>query len=398
MWRAYPVLTAAAVASLALGIGPSAAIFSVLNTLLLTNAPVRDPGGLFSVYATSIANPEPRGISFQNFEHLRESLPFALAAYAPIIVGLAGTSHEPEQLPAELVSENYFRMLGVGAVRGRTFSAGERAEGTSPVVVISDRLWRRRFAASTDAIGEKILINTNPFTIIGVAPAGFASLDVSRSADLWIPSSMHRAVLSGVQSFYFRQRSLGMFDLVARVGAHASLSQLSTALETQARQLALTYPDDNKGLTLSAVPLRESRMPPKRRAAWLRAGTLLSAVIASVLLIACANVANLLLARSASRRHEFALRRAIGASRGHIIAQLITESILLGLAGSVLGLVLGWQSIEWLRALRPPFVPATLEIGIDASTLLFTTRFCLFAASVTRSASILDSGTRTLRS
>src|SRR5262245_57188210 len=246
LWRAHPLLTAAAIASLALGMGANTAVFSVLDALVLRSAPVRDPGSIVAIYSTSAANPGLHGTSFQNDEELRRALPFDVAAAAPLEIGLAAGSGQPEQVAAELVSDNYFRLLGVAAARGRVFTAseGERT-AASPVVVISDGLWRRRFGARADVVGRPVSLNARPFTVLGVAPAGFASLDVMRGVDVWIPSDLHEDVLTGVQRFYFRQRSGGMFDVVGRAAPPLHARQVLSALQAQAGRLARTFPADN---------------------------------------------------------------------------------------------------------------------------------------------------------
>src|SRR5947208_4501794 len=206
LWRRYPWLTGAAILSLALGMGANTAVFSVMNALLLKSAPVSDPSTLVAVYSTSTTNPGWHQTSFKNFEDLRDALPFGMTAYASIPIGFAAVGNQPEQAQAELVSGNYFALVGVSAALGRVFtfnSAEDKIADKHPVVVISDAFWKRRFGGRPDVVNEPVQLNARPFTIVGVAPPGFLGLDVMRSVDIWVPS-LNASVLTGVDSFSFR--------------------------------------------------------------------------------------------------------------------------------------------------------------------------------------------------
>ena len=370
--RRRPILTAVAVTSLALGIGANAAVFSVLKGVLLDAPRVSDPATLYSIFSGNGISAELHRTSFENYKELRPAVPFEMAAYAGIVVAVADESDRPAELQAELVSNNYFRVLGVKAMYGRTFTTTEGAvDGQDPVVVISAALWRRRFAGEQAIVGKTISINTRAFTVIGVAPEGVGSINVARAVDLWIPTSMHKDALSGVDAFYFRVRSAPMFELVARIPRRVTAPQLTSILRAQSAALAERYPLDDKGMQLSAIPLQQARLDPSRRAAWLRAGGLLAAVVGLVLLIACANVANLLLARSISRRREISLRLALGASRAQIGGQLLTEAALLSAGGVVIGLGLAALSLRLLSAAPPIFMPSAVDAGLDVWTFSF---------------------------
>ena len=374
MWRAHPWLTATAMLSLALGIGANTAVFSVMNALFLKSAPVSDPGTLVAVYSTSGANPGWHETSFKNYADLREALPVEVLAYAPVPVGLSTSGNPAEEVLTEMVSGNYFELLGVRAAVGRMFAltaAEDKLAGSHAEIVISDALWKRRFGSRADVVNQVVQLNARPFTIVGVAPPAFVGLDMLRAVDIWVPTS-NPSILTGVTNFFFGNRSIGMFDIVARTTAATGLQPLASMLQAQASRLALTFPQDNKGLTFATRPFSQARMNPAQRDSWVRAGGLLTVVVGLILLIACANVANLLLGRSTARRRELAVRLAIGATRRQLVRQLLIESLLLSSAGAVVGLSVAWGSVRLLSAARPAFVPGSFEAPIEWSTLLFT--------------------------
>jgi predicted permease len=374
MWRRYPWLTGAAILSLALGMGANTAVFSVMHALLLKSAPVFDPGSLIAVYSTSAANPGWHQTSFKNYEDLREALPIEALAYAAIPVGMSTAGNQAEQVPTEIVSGNYFELLGVRAAVGRTFAytaAEDKLADKHPEIVISDVLWKRWFGSRTDVLNQTIQLNARPFTIVGVAPPAFHGLDVMRAVDVWVPAS-NTTILTGVSSFYFRNRSIGMFDVVARMTSTEGLQTVQPLLQVQASKLAQLFPQDNRGLSFATRPFWQAQMNPAQRDTWVRAGGLLAVVVGLVLLIACANVANLQLARSVSRRREVAVRLAIGATRQRLIRQLLLESLMLSSVGALVGLGVAWGAVRMLSALRPAFVPASFDAPLDGNALLFT--------------------------
>ena len=374
MWRRYPWLTGVAILSLALGMGANTAVFSVMHALLLTSAPVYDPGSLIAIYSTSAANPGWHQTSFKNYEDLREALPIEALAYAAIPVGMSTVGNQPEQVPTEIVSGNYFELLGVRAAVGRTFAytaAEDKLADKHPELVISDALWKRRFGSRTDVLHQTVQLNARPFTIVGVAPPAFRGLDVLRAVDVWVPAS-NTIILTGVSGFYFRNRSTGMFDVVARTTSTDGPRNVQPRLQVQASKLAQLFPDANRGLQFATRPLWQARMNPAQRDTWVRAGGLLAVVVGLVLLIACANVANLLLARSVSRRREVAVRLALGATRRQLTRQLLLESLLLSSVGALVGLGVAWAAVRMLSVVRPAFVPASFDAPLDWNALAFT--------------------------
>jgi macrolide transport system ATP-binding/permease protein len=374
MWRAYPLVTAAALLSLALGMGANTAVVSVINALLLRSAPVADPRTLVSLYSTSSANPGWHQTSYRNFEDLAAALPVPVAAYAPVPVGLADDGHLPEQVSTELVSGNYFAVLGVHAAIGRVFAftpAEDRAPDRYPEAVISDALWQRRFGGDAGVVNKSVQLNGRPFTIVGIAPPGFTGIDVIRAVDVWLPAS-NVAVLTGVTGFYFHNRAIGMFDVFARTTPETKQAELTRMLRATATRLAQTFPREDTGIGFVVRPFREGRLAPSAREAWIIAAELLAVVVGVVLLVACANVANLLLARGVARQREIALRLAIGASRRHLVQQLLVESVLMSTAGAIIGLGVAWGALSVLSTVRPEFIPPTFDVPIDRTTLVVT--------------------------
>jgi MacB-like periplasmic core domain len=237
-----------------------------------------DPGTLVALYSTSAANPGWHQTSFKNYADLREALSVEVLAYAPIPVGLSSSGSPAEEVPTEMVSGNYFELLGVRAAVGRMSAltaAADKIAGSHAEIVISDALWKRRFGSRADIVNQVVQLNARPFTIVGVAPPAFVGLDILRAVDIWVPTS-NPSILTGVTNFYFGNRSIGMFDIVARTTAATGLRQLGSMLQAQASRLALIFPQDNKGLTLATRPFWQARMNPVQRDTWVRAGGLLT--------------------------------------------------------------------------------------------------------------------------
>jgi putative ABC transport system permease protein len=376
-----PGFTAAAVLSLALGIGANSAIFTVINTLLLNPLPVHDPQRLVNIFTTDTRN---QGVGFiagalpVSYPNATDIAARAQSFSGVMIQGFTGVSMtingEPQRLFAIVTSGNYFDVLGVKPELGRAFRPEEDAQpGAGPVVVLSHGIWVRRFSADRNVIGKEVLLNGQGFTIIGVAPKGFQGTFLLGGPDMWIPMSMRQQVFSGFYKKNLDERRFLGFAVTARLKPGVAVQAASAELDAIGKTLEHDFPVPNKGRSFAPVLLPESTVNPGLRDALIRGGGLMMTVVGLVLLIACANIANLLLARATSRRREISIRLALGAKRSRIVAQLMTESILLAVAGGLLGLGIAVLARDALWKFRPPFLAQLeLDLAFDPKVLMFT--------------------------
>ena len=361
----HKAFTSIAVITLALGIGANTAIFSVVNELLLRPLPYRDAERVVTVWEVTPEGRHQNTTSRANFRAWREQASSFqyLAAFTDQRLNLTGTG-DPEELSVQFATPEFFKVLGVDPILGRTLLPEDDKGGRYPVAVLSYGLWQRRFGGQSNMVGQSITLNGVKFTVIGVMPPSFQfhikhRSGTGRPAELWTVLPM--PVGEGAND---RGRFLGA---VARLKDGVSVDQAAAELRTIHARLSEEVPQFNKNYTAEVIPLREQFFGNVRRPLWLMLGA-----VGFVLLIACANVANLLLSLATSREKEIAVRAALGARRARIVRQLLTESLLLALLGSVLGLFFAWAGIKALVAISPRDLVSLQTVGLNLTVLAWT--------------------------
>jgi predicted permease len=358
--RRSPGFTTVALLTLALGIGANTAIFSVVNGVLLNRLPFSDPDRLVVLHESKV-NFDEGSISYPNFlDWQKENTVFStIGAYRFNSMALSGNG-EAELLRGQMVSADFFSVLGVTPVAGRNFTADDDRLGAAPVVLISERLWKTRFNASPSIAGTQVTLDATGYTIVGVIPdsfqlqlVNFHDGDIYTPVGQWnVPGFRHRANAFGMRAF-------------ARLKPGISLEQARAEMDRISANLARAYPESNTGIGAKVVPLKQQMIGSIQPVLLI-----LLAAVGLVLLIACVNVANLLLARSTVRTREFTIRTALGAGRGRVIRQLLTESVLLSLGGGLLGLSVA--ALVTRLAVKVQNLPRAQEIRTDSHVLLFS--------------------------
>ena len=369
--RRKPLLTALAVVSLALGIGVNSSIFTLINAVLLRDLPFAQPEQVVEVYTSDSGGFEYATSSYPDYLDLRDQ---ARSFTELVAVSAALASHDDGErtdlLFGEEVSVNFFDFVGLPLTLGRGFAPHEATPGAHPLVVLGEGFWRERYGADEGVLGRTLKFNGIEFTVIGVAPKAYRASLSGLTSDFWIPVAMHDAMAERPRLEKRGGRSL---FLKGRLADFVTVAEAQTELDLLASRLAAEYPETNEGRGLRVVASDEVAINPGLDDKLFGAAGVLLALVGLVLLIACSNIANLLLARAADRRREIAVRLALGSSRARLIRQQLAESVVLAVAGAGLGLLFALWTARLIVSFNPPLpIPVALDIGLDFRVFGFT--------------------------
>ena len=363
--RKNPGFTAIAILTLALGVGANAAIFSMINSILLRPLPVQNPTQITVLALQRGHGQLSLSMSYLEFEHMRQQTDSPFSGLLGWEIGSDGLRVDGQNhaLLISYVPAGFFQVLGIQAAQGRLLLPSEgKTPGADPVIVLGYGFWSSRLGANPNVIGEKALVNGHPFTIVGVAPKGFHGLSPLLDMQAYVPYAM--AVTLGESPDLLTNIKNDNIHVLGRLKAGVHINQARAALAVEASRLAQQFPDVDKDLAISGYPERLARPDPQSAGGIIFASGLFLALAVLVLVLACMNVANLLLVRATVRQREMAIRVALGSSRVRLVRLLLTESVLLAVLGGTVGVILG----EWgSNALGSLDLHTSLPLAVDFS-------------------------------
>ena len=370
-----PGFTLVAVLSLAIGIGANTAVFSVVNAFLIRKAPFRAPEELVRIYTSDPTISPYMSTSYPDFRDIRElDEVFAEVGALETIMAVVDQGGDLRRVLMEAVSASLFPTLGVEPTLGRSFLPEEDSgPGENPVAVLGHGFWEEAFGGDPGVLGQTLTLAGRPYTVVGVAPEWYNSMVFQGlKMDVFVPVSMS-AEIGGSSDAIYTRRNNNRFDLVARLAPGVSVGEARARLDHLASQLGEAYPATNRGRSFNLFPNSEVAISPEFNQPLRFTAAFLLAVVGMVLLLACTNLASFLLARGVERQKEVAMRLALGAARGRLIRQFLTETIILGLLGGAVGLVVARSTLAFAVAYQPPIpLPLSLGLGLDRRVFLFT--------------------------